>query len=164
MIRTPAMRGVRGVALALVVGVAAARAEVVNRIVATIDGEPVTAFEVAKYRAQLGDQPVTDQQILEAIVTERLLEKEAAARGIKATPEDVVRLRRTDPADAARWRRQVREELGGRMAAGATVVGFTRDGPMAKPTPAVIQRNVLYRMSPGSHVASSGCWRTSIAS
>jgi predicted GNAT superfamily acetyltransferase len=45
-----------------------------------------------------------------------------------ATPEDVVRLRRTDPAEALRWRRQVREELGGRMAAGATVVGFTREG------------------------------------
>jgi parvulin-like peptidyl-prolyl isomerase len=90
VIRTPAMRGVRGAVLALVaVGVVAARAEVVNRIVATIDGEPITAFEVARYRAQLGDRPATDEQILEAIITERLLEKEAAARGIKATPEEV---------------------------------------------------------------------------
>jgi len=90
MIRTPAMRGVRGAALALVaVGVVAARAEIVNRIVATIDGEPITAFEVAGYRAQLGDRPATDEQILEAIITERLLEKEAAARGIKATPEEI---------------------------------------------------------------------------
>ncbi|HWP65620.1 MAG TPA: peptidylprolyl isomerase [Candidatus Limnocylindria bacterium] len=84
------MRGVRGAALALVVvGVVAARGEVVNRIVATIDGEPITAFELAGYRAQLGDRPATDQQILEAIITERLLEKEAAARGIKAAPGDV---------------------------------------------------------------------------
>jgi len=73
----------------VVVGVVAARAEVVNRIVATIDGEPITAFEVARYRSQLGDRPATDQQILEAIVTERLLEKEAAVRGIKASPEEV---------------------------------------------------------------------------
>jgi parvulin-like peptidyl-prolyl isomerase len=73
----------------VVVGVVAARAEVLNRIVATIDGDPITAFEVGRYRAQLGDQPATDQQILDAIVTERLLEKEAAARGIKATPEEV---------------------------------------------------------------------------
>jgi parvulin-like peptidyl-prolyl isomerase len=84
------MRGVRGAVIALVlVGVVAARAEVLNRIVATIDGEPITVFEVARYRAQLGEQPATDQQILDAIVTERLLEKEAAARGIKATPEEV---------------------------------------------------------------------------
>jgi parvulin-like peptidyl-prolyl isomerase len=84
------MRGVRGVVVALVVvGVVAARAEVVNRIVATIDGEPITAFEVGRYRAQLGDHPATDQQILDAIVTERLLEKEAAARGIKSSPEEV---------------------------------------------------------------------------
>lgn len=84
------MRGVRGAVLALVVvGVTAAGAEVVNRIVATIDGEPITAFEVARYREQLGERPATDQQLLDAIVTERLLEKEAAARGITATPEDV---------------------------------------------------------------------------
>ena len=84
------MRGVRGAVVALVlVGVVAARAEVLNRIVATIDGEPITVFEIGRYRAQLGDQPATDQQILDAIVTERLLEKEAAARGVKATPEDV---------------------------------------------------------------------------
>jgi len=89
MIRTAAMRGVRGAVLALVVVVVAARAEVVNRIVATIDGEPITAFEVQSYRAQLGDHPATDQQILDAIITERLLEKEAAARGIKASPAEV---------------------------------------------------------------------------
>ena len=90
MIRTPAMRGVRGAVLALVVvGVSAAGAEVLNRIVATIDGEPITVFEVQTYRAQLGDHPATDQQILDAIITERLLEKEAAARGIKATPAEV---------------------------------------------------------------------------
>ena len=84
------MRGVRGIVVALVVvGVVAARAEVVNRIVATIDGEPITAFEVAGYRAQLGDRPATDEQILDAIITERLLEKEAEARGIKASSEDV---------------------------------------------------------------------------
>ena len=50
MIATPAMRGVRGAVIALVlVGVVVARAEVLNRIVATIDGEPITVFEVARY-------------------------------------------------------------------------------------------------------------------
>jgi predicted GNAT superfamily acetyltransferase len=45
-----------------------------------------------------------------------------------ATPEDVVVLRRTDPTEALQWRHRVRRELGDRLAAGAVVTGFTRDG------------------------------------
>jgi predicted GNAT superfamily acetyltransferase len=44
------------------------------------------------------------------------------------TPDDIVVLRRTDPAAARTWRLRIREELGGRMARGGMVVGFTRDG------------------------------------
>jgi predicted GNAT superfamily acetyltransferase len=44
------------------------------------------------------------------------------------TPEDIVELRRIDPAAAAGWRRRLRTELGDRLAAGARVVGFTRAG------------------------------------
>jgi predicted GNAT superfamily acetyltransferase len=44
------------------------------------------------------------------------------------TPDDIVKLRRTDPNEAAQWRRRVRRELGDRLAAGGSVVGFTRDG------------------------------------
>jgi predicted GNAT superfamily acetyltransferase len=44
------------------------------------------------------------------------------------TPDDIVVLRRTDPAAAAEWRVRVRAELGDRLAAGAVVTKFTRDG------------------------------------
>jgi len=44
------------------------------------------------------------------------------------TPEDIVVLRRTDPAAAQAWRRRVREELGSALATGAVVTGFTREG------------------------------------
>lgn len=44
------------------------------------------------------------------------------------TPDDIVVLRRMDPTAAATWRQRVRDELGGGLAAGATVVGVTRDG------------------------------------
>lgn len=44
------------------------------------------------------------------------------------TPDDIVVLRRTDPAAAAEWRVRVRTELGDRLAAGAAVTAFTRDG------------------------------------
>ncbi len=45
-----------------------------------------------------------------------------------ATPDDIVVLRRTDPAAAEAWRLRVRAELGDRLAAGARVIGFTRSG------------------------------------
>ncbi|MET0326305.1 MAG: GNAT family N-acetyltransferase [Ilumatobacteraceae bacterium] len=44
------------------------------------------------------------------------------------TPHDIVVLRRTDRAAATAWRHRIRSELGGRLAAGGRVVGFTRDG------------------------------------
>ena len=44
------------------------------------------------------------------------------------TPEDIVRLRRTDPHDAHDWRLRLRNELGGALDAGGVVTGFTRDG------------------------------------
>jgi len=57
------------------------------------------------------------------------------------TPHDIVELRRSDPAMAQQWRTRVRQELGERLAAGATVIGFTRTGeyrllPGATPKPA----------------------------
>ena len=45
-----------------------------------------------------------------------------------ATPDDIVRLRRTDPAEASGWRRRVRAEFGEALAAGGVVTGFTRQG------------------------------------
>jgi predicted GNAT superfamily acetyltransferase len=44
------------------------------------------------------------------------------------TPDDIVELRRADPAAAAAWRRRLRTELGDRLAAGGRIVGFSRDG------------------------------------
>jgi predicted GNAT superfamily acetyltransferase len=45
-----------------------------------------------------------------------------------ATPDDIVVLRRTDRAAATAWRQRVRLELGGRLARGGRVAGFTREG------------------------------------
>jgi predicted GNAT superfamily acetyltransferase len=44
------------------------------------------------------------------------------------TPDDIVVLRRTDPAEATWWRLRLREELGAQLTAGGRVVGFTRNG------------------------------------
>jgi predicted GNAT superfamily acetyltransferase len=43
-------------------------------------------------------------------------------------PDDIERLRHEQNDSARAWRRSVREVLGGLMAEGASVVGFTRDG------------------------------------
>lgn len=51
-----------------------------------------------------------------------------AHRAEIAVPDDVLLLRRTEPAEAARWRTQVRAEFIEHLGAGARVVGFTRDG------------------------------------
>jgi len=45
-----------------------------------------------------------------------------------ATPEDIVTLRRTDPAAAARWRSATRASLTSALADRRPIVGFTRDG------------------------------------
>jgi len=51
-----------------------------------------------------------------------------AATTVVATPDDIVRLRRTDMVAATEWRQRVRRELGDALAAGGIVTGFTRDG------------------------------------
>ncbi len=48
--------------------------------------------------------------------------------GFVATPDDVVALRRTDPAAVAIWRSAVRASLTEVFEAGRPIVGFTRDG------------------------------------
>jgi peptidyl-prolyl cis-trans isomerase SurA len=68
----------------------AGRAEVVNRIIATVDGDPITAHELERYAAERGaDGDVPRDELLQALVTDRLLEKEATAQGIAASPEEI---------------------------------------------------------------------------
>lgn len=52
------------------------------------------------------------------------------------TPDDIVVQRRTGPSEALEWRRRVRAEVGDRLAAGAVVTGFTRDGKYVLQVPA----------------------------
>ena len=70
---------------------AVARAEVANRIVATIDGEPITAYQLRKYAKEHGGEHTPEAQVLDALVTEKLLEKEVTAQGIAARDEEIDR-------------------------------------------------------------------------
>jgi peptidyl-prolyl cis-trans isomerase SurA len=65
------------------------RTEVVNRIIATVDGDPITAHEVQRYRETSGSQDLTEDQALEALITDKLLEKEVREKKIEVKSEDI---------------------------------------------------------------------------
>ncbi len=83
------------------------RAEVVNRVVATVDGEPITAYEMRRYAAERSIDGVPERQVLEALITDRLLEKEIKAQGIAAKDDEINRyideIRARNGMDAERF-------------------------------------------------------------
>jgi peptidyl-prolyl cis-trans isomerase SurA len=84
------MRVGAGILLLLsVLAMPRAEAREINRIVATIDGDPITAREFQEYLDRVGRPPQPDTLMLEALITEKLLAKEAAAKGIVVSDTDV---------------------------------------------------------------------------
>lgn len=106
---------------------------VVNRVIALVDGDPITTFELRKFAAsdpRLQQAAITDQAgLLEVLITQRVLAKEIQAQGIVVPEAEIDRSIATilernnitdDQLDAAlaqqgltreRYRQQVREEL-----------------------------------------------------
>jgi peptidyl-prolyl cis-trans isomerase SurA len=68
-----------------------AHAEVANRIVATIDGEPITAYELRRYAREHDAEGASESQILEAVITDKLLDQEIKAQGISARDDEIDR-------------------------------------------------------------------------
>jgi peptidyl-prolyl cis-trans isomerase SurA len=93
MIRRRAMPRGLGVAAVLLPALIAvgARAEIANRIVATIDGEPITAHELRRYARERGAAPGDEPQMLDALITDKLLEVEIKAQGISARDDEIDR-------------------------------------------------------------------------
>ncbi len=84
------------VALVLVVATAAvARAETLNRIVATIDGDPITLVELERYaevakKRPGGDQLATDQKaMLDELILDKIIQKQVEVLGLKATDQQI---------------------------------------------------------------------------
>jgi len=92
MIGRRAMSRGLGVAAVLISAlvVAAASAEVADRIVATIDGEPITAHELRQFATEHRLE-VSDAQALETLITNKLLDKEIKAQGISARDDEIDR-------------------------------------------------------------------------
>lgn len=76
-----------------------AQAEVINRIVATVDDEPITLHELRSFGKTAGQQALfmpqggaggmSDKDILEVLIMNKLIGKEVEAQGITAKDEDV---------------------------------------------------------------------------
>lgn len=85
-----------GICAGLLLFAAPLRADIVNRIVASVDGEPITLFELEQYgrkqRQLLPNQPVPNQsELLQVLITEKLLAREIQMRGIRVREPDIDR-------------------------------------------------------------------------
>ena len=78
-------------AVVAVLAVGSGRAEVVDRIIATVDGDPITAHELRQFREERATADMTDKQLLDALITDKLLEKEVREKGVTVKTEDIDR-------------------------------------------------------------------------
>ena len=79
-------------------GPTTSQAEVINRIVATVDGAPITSHEMQGFREVAGASPLapaggaagmSDKEVLEALVMQKLIRKEVEKQGLKAKKADI---------------------------------------------------------------------------
>lgn len=89
--RVTARPALLGLLLAAALAATPAAAVVVNRILATIDGEPVTLHELNTFaeRATRGRPAVDSAALLEGLITDKLLQKEVSDKGIIVRDEDI---------------------------------------------------------------------------
>lgn len=69
----------------------AAHAEIVNRIIATIDGDPVTEHDLKTFMAEHKAENQDRAKVLDAMITDQLLQKEIKTANIEAKKDDVDR-------------------------------------------------------------------------
>jgi peptidyl-prolyl cis-trans isomerase SurA len=82
-------RRLASAAAMLVVVAGVGRAEVVNRIIATVDGDPITQRELDRYAGERKQLEMSQKDLLESLITDKLLQKEATSEGIIVRDEDV---------------------------------------------------------------------------
>src|SRR5712691_3248638 len=83
----------------LLVCVSYGRAEVINRIIATVDDEPITLYELRAFSSFAGQRgsPMTpegmgnmsDRDLLDMLIMNKLVDKEVEAQGLKAKESDI---------------------------------------------------------------------------
>ena len=83
----------------LLVGAPSGRAEVINRIVATVDGEPITLYELRTFSTFAGQRNsfmppeamknLSDRDLLDVLIMNKLVDKEVESQGLKARDGDI---------------------------------------------------------------------------
>ena len=73
-----------------------ARAETINRILATVDGDPITLYELTQYgerdiRARQQGASMDRAALLDALITEKIVQREVADKGVVVRDEDIER-------------------------------------------------------------------------
>jgi peptidyl-prolyl cis-trans isomerase SurA len=82
--------------LLLALAAAPAAGEVINKILATVDGEPVTLYEVKRFKEhsirgrQVGGT-LDGRALLDAVITDKIVEREVSDKGIVVKDEDIDR-------------------------------------------------------------------------
>lgn len=74
----------------------AAAAELVNKILATVDGEPVTVYQLKRFtqdsiRGRQLSASVDQSALLDALITDKLIQKEVSEKGVIVRDEDIDR-------------------------------------------------------------------------
>ena len=104
----------------------AASAELVNKILATVDGEPITMYQLKRFtedsiRGRQLSTSLDKASLLDALITEKLLQKEISDKGIIVRDEDIDRY-----IEVIKERNKIDDEkLKGALAAqGVTMEGY----------------------------------------
>lgn len=86
------MRRALSLAVALVaLAPAAAEAQVIEQVVATVDGEPIWASEVVERAAQLGLGVERYGEVLDALIEEHLVSRVARRLAVRASDDEIDR-------------------------------------------------------------------------
>ena len=87
-------------ALCMGIGSTHSEAEVINRIVATVDGAPITLHELQGFQSEAGAGAsplapdggaagMSDKDVLDALIMQKLVRKEVESQGLKAKKADI---------------------------------------------------------------------------
>ena len=90
------VRVLTGVIAGLALSAPMARAEVVDKILATVDGEPITLYQLKQFadrniRGRQLNVSMDQGQLLDALITDTIVEKEVSEKGIVVRDEDIDR-------------------------------------------------------------------------
>lgn len=139
---------------AMLMSVGQSHAEVLNRIVATVDDEPITLHELRNFAKGAGGQQnmmvpqealakMSEKDILDAIIMNKLVSKEVETQGIKAKDEEINSYIERIKAQSNLTDEQMKEALAKQ--------GFTMEG-YRKQVAEEIERAMLINREIGSRV------------